>query len=201
MPCDPEFEQLISRYRRPLTTAAYHLLGDLDAAQDIVQETLVYACRGFAGLRDREQGRIVVVRHPQAQTVLVAKGIRLEVAPDSEISRLGDKAIRLVQGTVSAQVIHGRGFRILTRKLEIVDEGTRFEVHSDSRTDSVTVTEGRVRVRMGKDEYHVGAGETLTSTGDSLHNETRVQQSGGNNTQSEPHGNPVQNARERGTFL
>lgn len=139
----------------------------------------------------------MVVRHPQAQTILVAKGIRLEVAPDSEISRLGDKAIRLVQGTISAQVTHGRGFS----KLEIVDEGTRFEVHSDSRTDSVTVTEGRVRVRMGKDEYHVGAGETLTSTGDSLHNETRVQQSGGNNMQSEPHGNPVQNARERGTFL
>lgn len=55
MPCDLDFNELISRYRQPLTAAAYHLCGDRDAAQDIVQETLVDAYRGFASLRDRER--------------------------------------------------------------------------------------------------------------------------------------------------
>lgn len=55
MSCDPDFEQLIRQYRRPLTAAAYHLCGDPDAAQDIVQETLLDAYRGFASLRDRER--------------------------------------------------------------------------------------------------------------------------------------------------
>lgn len=46
------FDDLVDRYRRPLAAAAYHLCGDQDAAQDIVQETLVDAYRGFNGLRE-----------------------------------------------------------------------------------------------------------------------------------------------------
>ena len=119
-----------------------------------------------------------------AQTVLVAKGIRLEIEPDSEISRLGDKAIRLVQGTINAEVTHGRGFRILTRKLEIIDLGTRFQVHSDPGTDRVTVKEGRVLVREGKNEYHVGAGESLASTENAGRTSTRLEQNEGSAMQS-----------------
>jgi len=55
MPSDPGFEELAARYRRPLTAAAYHLCGDQDAAQDIVQETLVDAYRGFASLHDPDR--------------------------------------------------------------------------------------------------------------------------------------------------
>lgn len=49
------FEDLVERYRRPLAAAAYHLCGDKDAAQDIVQETLLDAYRGFGGLREPEK--------------------------------------------------------------------------------------------------------------------------------------------------
>lgn len=50
-----EFDSLVQRYRRPLAAAAYHLCGDQDTAQDIVQETLVDAYRGFDGLREPEK--------------------------------------------------------------------------------------------------------------------------------------------------
>lgn len=49
------FDSLIERYRRPLTAAAYHLCGDRDIAQDIVQETFVDAYRGYGGLREPEK--------------------------------------------------------------------------------------------------------------------------------------------------
>jgi RNA polymerase sigma-70 factor (ECF subfamily) len=46
------FDQIVAPYRDRLRAAAYHLCGDRDAAQDIVQETLLDAYRGFARLRD-----------------------------------------------------------------------------------------------------------------------------------------------------
>lgn len=49
------FDSLIERYRRPLAAAAYHLCGDRDTAQDIVQETFVDAYRGFDSLREPEK--------------------------------------------------------------------------------------------------------------------------------------------------
>lgn len=49
------FDSLVERYRRPLAAAAYHLCGDRDMAQDIVQNTLVDAYRGFDGLREPEK--------------------------------------------------------------------------------------------------------------------------------------------------
>jgi RNA polymerase sigma-70 factor (ECF subfamily) len=49
---DTAFESLVKRYRDPLGAAAYHLCGDRDGAQDIVQETLIDAYKGLAALRD-----------------------------------------------------------------------------------------------------------------------------------------------------
>ncbi len=115
----------------------------------------------------------------KAQTVLVAKGIRLTIEPDTEITRLGEKSVSLVQGTIHAEVTNVRGFMVHTRKFEITDEGTKFEVHSDSKTDRVTVTDGRVTVSKGTDKYQVGVGETLTSTGDTPHGNIQLRQNRG----------------------
>lgn len=52
MPCDFDFDRLIEQYRKPMSAAAFHLCGDKDAAQDIVQETLLAAYRGRKSLRD-----------------------------------------------------------------------------------------------------------------------------------------------------
>lgn len=124
----------------------------------------------------------------QAQTVLVAAGIRVKLEPETEVARLGDRAIRLAYGTINAKVTSEPGFTIRTRKLEIVDEGTVFQVHSDPKVESVTVKEGKVLVREGKDVYHLSPGDTLTSTGDRHHNETKVEQNGGNKMAPQIHG-------------
>ena len=55
MRTETTFDSLVEHYRRPLTAAAYHLCGDRDLAQDIVQETFVDAYRGYGGLRDLEK--------------------------------------------------------------------------------------------------------------------------------------------------
>ncbi|MDO8588986.1 MAG: RNA polymerase sigma factor [Armatimonadota bacterium] len=52
---DLTFDSLAQQYRQPLTRAAYHLCGNLDDACDVVQETLLAAYRGFAGLRETEK--------------------------------------------------------------------------------------------------------------------------------------------------
>ena len=49
------FEGVVTRFRRPLTAAAYHLVGDMEAALDIVQDTLIDAYSGFSSLRDPER--------------------------------------------------------------------------------------------------------------------------------------------------
>lgn len=43
---------LINRYQQRLTAAAHHLVGDLDAARDAVQETFIEAYRHLDALRD-----------------------------------------------------------------------------------------------------------------------------------------------------
>ncbi len=54
-PSHREFELLVERYRQMMTSAAYHLCGDREAALDIVQDALIDAYRGFSGLRDIEK--------------------------------------------------------------------------------------------------------------------------------------------------
>jgi ferric-dicitrate binding protein FerR (iron transport regulator) len=107
------------------------------------------------------------------QTVLVAKGIRLEILPNSEVTRLGEKAINLIEGDIKIKVTHAGGLVVKTRRLQIIDQGTKFEVHSDAKADSITVEEGRVLVRQGEKEYHVNAGEVLSATGDAAKIEQR----------------------------
>lgn len=52
---DNIFNSLIEKYRQPLANAAYHLCGDREAAQDIVQDTLLAAYRNFDKLRDMDR--------------------------------------------------------------------------------------------------------------------------------------------------
>ena len=101
----------------------------------------------------------------EKQMVLVAEGIRLEVLPNSLVTRLGEKAINLIEGAIKVEVTGVSGFLIKTRRLVITDIGTKFEVRSDANADKVTVQHGKVRVRQGEKEYVVGPGRTLTAEG------------------------------------
>jgi len=52
---DRIFEELVNRYRKTLTAAAYHLCDDWETARDLVQDTLLDAYRSLDSLRDREK--------------------------------------------------------------------------------------------------------------------------------------------------
>lgn len=49
------FESVVERYRQKLTGAAYHMVGNKEAAFDVVQETLVDAFRGFDKIKEPEK--------------------------------------------------------------------------------------------------------------------------------------------------
>ncbi|MHB0939316.1 MAG: RNA polymerase sigma factor [Armatimonadota bacterium] len=46
------YGELVERYQRRLVAAAHHLVGDEDAARDVVQETFIQAYRHLEQLRD-----------------------------------------------------------------------------------------------------------------------------------------------------
>jgi RNA polymerase sigma-70 factor (ECF subfamily) len=51
-----ELPALLDRYERPLVRYAWSILGDLEAARDVVQETFIRLCRRQQADRDRESG-------------------------------------------------------------------------------------------------------------------------------------------------
>ena len=99
------------------------------------------------------------------QAVRVRSGVRLNVGPNSKIVRVDERTIRLDQGWVAANVRHGTGLRVLTKRLEVRDQGTRFWVGTTAGLDSVVVEEGYVDVETGGTRYEVQAGDVLVSQG------------------------------------
>lgn len=97
----------------------------------------------------------------ETRAVRMDGGIRLELGPGSRISRIDNRSIRLEQGQVMASVRHGTGFRVLTNRIEVVDQGTRFDVTTGPKADCVVVKEGSVVVYKGKTTHEVKAGQFL----------------------------------------
>ena len=102
-----DFDELIRRYRRPLTAAAYHLCGDADSAQDIVQETLLDAYRGFAGLREADKvgAWLYAILRRKASSYRRAKKPEFEL-PDDPPSADHDLLEELTRGIVIEQLEH-----------------------------------------------------------------------------------------------
>ncbi|MDO8588987.1 MAG: zf-HC2 domain-containing protein [Armatimonadota bacterium] len=105
--------------------------------------------------------RLATSLKPQA--VRMESGIELNVGPDTKITRIGVNSIRLDQGWVSASVRHGSGFRVLTRRIEVTDQGTRFTVGTGPKLDYVVVNEGSVEVRKGVVKCTVSPGRALVA--------------------------------------
>jgi len=82
---DRIFEELVQRYRKTLTAAAYHLCDDWEAAHDLVQDTLLDAYRSLESLRDQEKGLAwlytILRRKASAYRRLKRQEIELTVEP------------------------------------------------------------------------------------------------------------------------
>lgn len=93
--------------------------------------------------------------------VRVRSGVVLELGPNTRVTRLGNDRIRLEAGWLRATVRHGSGLRIQTKRLEVSDIGTIFQVNAGPSTDSVTVEEGEVSVSRGGKTYPVRGMQVL----------------------------------------
>lgn len=103
-----------------------------------------------------------LVTKSETQAVRVKKDIELQVGPDTKIERIGDRSIRLLDGWVSASVRHGTGFRVLARRIQVTDQGTRFTVGSGPKLDYLLVEEGSVVIKKDGLAREVKAGQVAT---------------------------------------
>lgn len=137
------FDSVVERYRQPLTRAAYHLCGDRDAACDIVQDTLIDAYRGFAGLREPEKAgawlyailRRKAIAHRRArrpEAELTEKCVRAD-ADDTEF---------LVRGIVIEQMS-----KLSDEDREILAGKYLLGLSYKELAESLGIREGAVRVR------------------------------------------------------
>ncbi len=100
-----------------------------------------------------------------AQNVRIGGDIRLQVGPNTRLVRIDERTIRLDDGSLSASVRHGNGtFRILTRRMEVVDQGTEFWVGTSPEMDSVLVREGKVLVNRDGVRRPVKRGQMLLAS-------------------------------------
>lgn len=138
-----DFNELINRYRRPLTAAAYHLLGDPDAAQDIVQETLLDACRGFTGLRDKDRAGAwlyaILRRKAYAHRQIRRQEAELPEDPPSVDS---DVLEELTRGIVIEQLE-----RLSSEDREILAGKYLLGLSYQELAESLGISNGAVRVR------------------------------------------------------
>jgi len=102
---DFTFESLIKDCRRELAAAAYHLCGDRDGAQDIVQETLLDAYRGFDRLREPEKAKSWLYAILRRKAIAHRRSRRPEVPLVEEMRAAEpDSTEALVRGIVVQQI-------------------------------------------------------------------------------------------------
>lgn len=133
----------MTRYRRPLTAAAYHLCGDRDAAQDIVQETLVDAYRGFASLHDPDHAGdwLYTILRRKAYAHRQARRIEVELPPDLP-SAQPDLLEDLTRGIVIEQIE-----RLSRDDREILAGKYLLGLSYQELSESLGLNEGAIRVR------------------------------------------------------
>src|SRR4029453_12254413 len=69
-----ELPALLDRYERPLVRYAWSILGDLEAARDVVQETFIRLCRSELGVASGEG----VCRHTEAWLFTVTRNLSID---------------------------------------------------------------------------------------------------------------------------
>lgn len=137
------FDDLVERYRRPLAAAAYHLCADREAAQDIVQETLVDAYRGFGGLREPAKAGAWLYAILRRKAIDYRRSRKPEVELKVEPQTPGpEEAESLVRGIIIEQM-----GKLATGDREILAGKYLLGLSYQELAESLGVKEGAIRVR------------------------------------------------------
>lgn len=140
---DLTFEALVRRYRQPLAATAYHLCGNKDAAQDIVQETLMDAYRGFDKLREPEKAGawLYAILRRKAISYQRSKKQVVELIDDQHVT-CPEAAESLVRDIVIEQMS-----KLPEEDREILAGKYLLGLSYRELADSFGIKEGAVRVR------------------------------------------------------
>ena len=104
-----------------------------------------------------------IVTSSESESARMDGGIELRIGPNSKVTRIDDRSIRLKKGWVNASVRHGSGLRVLTRRIRVLDVGTVFRVGTGPKLDYVIVREGSVSVAAENASRRVEAGQMLVA--------------------------------------
>lgn len=141
--CETTFEHLVKRYRQQLAAAAYHLCGDKEVAQDIVQDTLLDAYRGFDSLRDPAKAGAWLYAILRRKAVSYRQTRKSEVELVVEPTTPGPESTEsLVRGIITEQMSH-----LPNEDREILAGKYLLGLSYQELADSLGIKEGSVRVR------------------------------------------------------
>lgn len=140
---DLTFDSLVKRYRRPLTAAAYHLCGDAQAAQDIVQETFTAAFAGLDGLREPDKAG------PWLYAILRRKAAAYRRARRPEMELLAEPTMPGPEGSESLvrDIIVEHIAKLPDEDREILAGKYLLGLSYKELSESLGIKEGAVRVR------------------------------------------------------
>jgi RNA polymerase sigma-70 factor, ECF subfamily len=149
---DLTFESLVKRYRQQLTGAAYHLCGSSDAAQDVVQDTLLDAYTGFAGLREFDKAGAWLYSILRRKAIAYRRTRRPEVELTEEcMAPQASGAESLVRGIVVEQMS-----KLSDEDREILAGKYLLGLSYKELAESLGIKEGAVRVRALRAKVRLG---------------------------------------------
>ena len=134
MPADaPDLPALLERYERPLVRYACSILGDLEAARDVVQETFIRLCRRW----ELEGADALTGQHAEAWLFTVTRNLAIDhQRKQSRIIYLPQTADRAVEepgpgAALEQQEAHDAIFGLLDQLSENQREVIRLKFQND----------------------------------------------------------------------
>src|SRR3954467_8834636 len=82
------FRQLVDPYRRELQVHCYRMLGSLQDAEDVIQETLLAAWQGFQGFEGRASLRTWLYRIPTTRCLNARRAISRRPAKEWDVPQV-----------------------------------------------------------------------------------------------------------------
>lgn len=130
------------------------------AGSIVVILSIAFLINHFIFSSDLKVGEQIIAEKPD-QVIKLSHNISFEMGPMAKVTRIDNQSVRLEQGWITASVVHGTGFRVVTRRMEVLDQGTKFQVGTGSKADYVIVDEGSISVKKDHITRNVSANQAL----------------------------------------